>query len=125
MALDGISNVEDIQGVSNDEGQNVPIANDGTYSAYVEGEPIDSTGTLIELDTRGKRVLDLAVDGTATADYALEASPDGTNWFGPFDEFKDAETIAQAYRIGSRYVRIRVTGTASDDSTAKGFMEAS
>jgi len=125
MPLDGISDVNDIDGVSDAEGRTVPVANDGTYSTTVSETPIDAIGTILMLDTRGKRILDLAVSGTSEADYELEASPNGSDWFGPFDSWTAETKILETYRIGARYVRFRVKTAASGGSTASGFMEVS
>jgi hypothetical protein len=125
MPLESTSDVSDIETVTDAEGNQVSIANDGTYAAPFDGEPIDTTGTVVELDTRGKRILDLALDADGDASYVLEAGPDRSTWFGPFDSWEATGTIMETYRIGARYVRLRTTVTASDGSTASGFMEVS
>jgi len=127
MPLFSDADVSDIESATDGEGNHVPIANDGTYSAVVADAAIDATGTLIELDTRGKTILDLALSGTNEADYELEASPTGEpgDWFGPFDSWTNAAEIIETYRIGARYVRIKVTTAASGGSTADGFAEVS
>jgi hypothetical protein len=125
MATESSAEIEDIREVQQDDGTPVAIANDGTYAAPFDAEPIDTTGVLVELDTRGKRVLDLAVEGTDTASYALEASANGSDWFGPYDSFGTTNKIVQTYRLGARYVRVVVTESAGADATASGFLEVS
>jgi len=125
MPLRSDSDVSDIESATDAEGNQVPVANDGTYAAEFDGEPIDAEGTVVELDTRGKSTLDVGLSGADGADYALEASANGTDWFGPFDTFTGASQISETYWIGARYVRLRVTSPASAGSEASGFMEAS
>jgi len=127
MPLFSDADVNDIESATDGEGNRVPVANDGTYGVSVSDEAIDSTGVLMTLDTRGKTILDLAVDATSGADYELEASPTGDtgDWFGPFDSWSGASDITQTYRLGARYVRLRITAGAPDGSTANGFMEVS
>jgi hypothetical protein len=125
MPLDSNSKVGDIENATDGEGNLVPVANDGTYSTTVDGAAIDSTGVLMSLDTRGKRVLDLSVSGAESADYALKASPDGETWFGPFETWSTVSTINATYRIGARYVKIEVVTAAGGGATADGFMEVS
>ncbi|WP_251327924.1 hypothetical protein [Haloplanus pelagicus] len=125
MPLDSTSDVSDIETATDGEGRQVPVANDGTYTTTIDGAAIDSKGTIFELDTRGKRILDLAINATADASYVLESSPDGTNWFGPWDSWGNESEITQTYRIGSRYVRLKITTEAPDGNSANGFMEVS
>lgn len=125
MPTETESTVDTITKVDQDDGEQVPVANDGTYSDTVSDAAIDAQGTLIELDTRGKRVLDLSLSASEGAGYVLEASPDGETWFGPFDNWSGIDQINQTYRLGARYIRLRISDSASDGATATGFMEAS
>lgn len=125
MPLFSDADVSDIESATKGDGETVPVANDGTYSKQVSGEAIDSTGVLLELDTRGKRVLDLAVEGTEAADYVLDASPDGGTWFGPYETWTTVSNIHATYRLGARYVRVRVSTAAGNGATADAFMEGS
>jgi hypothetical protein len=125
MTLETSSEIEEILKARQDDGNSAPVANDGTYSAVVLDNAIDATGTLIELDTRGKRILDLSIDATDSADYVLEASPNGADWFGPFASWGGASQINETYQLGARYVRLRITTAAPGGATASGFMEVS
>lgn len=125
MPLRSDSDVSDIESVSDDEGNQVPPANDGTYSDTADGTPIDETGEVIVLDTRGKTTLDLHLSGTEAASYALEAGPDGSDWRGPFKTWDSTTTITATFETGSRYVRVRITESATAGSTADAYMEAS
>ncbi|MFD1633173.1 hypothetical protein [Haloplanus ruber] len=128
MPLDGISDVNDIENVSNGEDRSVPIANDGTYSTFETGVAIDSTGALVELDTRGKDTLDVAVsaDTESSAQFGVEASPDGETWVGPTVS-SDAGVTEWFDTLvnGSRFVRLTVIEPASNGTTATTYMEAS
>lgn len=125
MPTETNSHVETIEEVAQDDGESVPVANDGTYSATVTDGAIDTNGELFRLDTRGKTILEIAVDATEATDYALDASTDGETWFNGFATFSATASIRETFDVGVRYVRLRVTSAASADSTANGLMEAS
>jgi hypothetical protein len=128
MSLETTGRIEGMESVDDGDNNNVIPANGAARQAIGTGVAVDSTGEIGTLDTAGKDTLDVAVDADdgSSAQYGIEAGPDGETWFGPFvtsgtgiDEW--LETLS----VGARFVRLTVVSAASDETTADVFLGAS
>ena len=79
---------------------------------------IASTGTVFEQAVLGDALVSVNIEGDATADYALDVSPDGDNWIENEETYSGTD-IRDTFRFGDRHLRIRVTSAAGagDEAT--------
>jgi hypothetical protein len=122
MSLETTGRIEGMDSVDAGDGTTVIPANGG------EDVAVDATGEIGTLDTAGKDTLDVAVDaeGGSSAQYAIEAGPDGETWFGPF--VMSADGVAEWYdtlAVGARYVRLTVVSAAADGTAADVYLGVS
>lgn len=82
-----------------------------------DGLPIDATGEIFEANVEIAKLVSINIDGTETADYALDVSPDGSTWFTAEATYSGSD-IRDSFELTDRHVRIRVTTAASAGSTA-------
>jgi hypothetical protein len=80
--------------------------------------PIDSTGTVFEESVEIAKLVSLNIQGDSTADYALDVSPEGDNFFNGEANFSGTD-IRATFQLTDRVVRVRVTaaGNAGDEAT--------
>lgn len=84
---------------------------------------ISSTGPLITHRADGDVLISLNIEATAAASYAVDVGPDGDTWFeaeATYDQadVDDATDIRDAFELGDRHLRLRVTDAAADGETA-------
>ena len=128
MSLETTGRIEGMDSVDAGDGTTVIPANGAARQALGEDVAVDATGEIGTLDTAGKDTLDVAVDaeGGSSAQYAIEAGPDGETWFGPF--VMSADGVAEWYdtlAVGARYVRLTVVSAAADGTAADVYLGVS
>jgi len=79
--------------------------------------PIDATGTVFETNLAQSVLVSLNIDGTESATYALDVSPDGDTYFNAEETYTGSD-IRDVFEITDRYVRVRVTSAGPGGSTA-------
>ena len=82
-----------------------------------DGQAIDQTGTVLSAETYGDVLVSLNIEATASTDFAVDVSADGDTWFEN-EETYTGSSIADTFRVGDRYLRVRVTTAASNGETA-------
>lgn len=125
MGLETQTEVESIASVTDAAGDVRSPADSESRSAFDTGLDVSSTGSLLELDTQGKTTLDIGLTATASVSVVLEASPNGSDWFGPFKSWTGVTAINSGLFVGARYVRLRLTSAGSAGDTADAFLEVS
>jgi hypothetical protein len=126
MPLGTSTDVEQVRDVQDENGEKQPPADGSAPQAIETGVAVDQQGTVVELDTRGKRNLDIGLKGAANpADYQLEASPDGSEWFGPYASWGGVKSITDGYLVGARHVRLVVSSPASNGTTVTAYLGVS
>ena len=72
-----------------------------------ENVPIDETGTLAQLETRGRRQVSISVNATVNSDFALEAkfSPEGP-WVS-IESFSTVQSITETRQLSLEAVRLQ------------------
>jgi hypothetical protein len=80
--------------------------------------PIDSTGEKIRRAVPGETLVALNVEGTESADYAVDISADGETWFADGETYSLTTSVSDQFRAAAAYIRVRVTTEASADETA-------
>jgi hypothetical protein len=128
MPVETSTDVEKLRDVEDADGNAVPAANDAAYQSDASGVAVDAAGEILALDTHGKDTLDVAVDADdgSSAQYGIEAGPDGETWFGPFiTSASGVEEWLETLDVGARFVRITVVLAASNGTTADVFLGAS
>lgn len=78
---------------------------------------IDSTVTVLETNVEQSLLCSLNIDGTESATYALDVSPDGDTYFTAEETYTGSD-IRDVFELTDRYIRVRVTSAASGGSTA-------
>jgi hypothetical protein len=86
--------------------------------ATTETADISSTGTLLVVEVIGDCLVSVNIDGDETADYALDVSADNNNWFEAEETYSGTD-IRDTFRVGDRYLRLRVTTSASANDDAR------
>lgn len=81
------------------------------------GLDISSTGEIFRTTIEDSRLISINIEGDATADYALDVSPDNDTYFDAEETYSGTD-IRDAFEITDRYVRIRVTSAAGANDTA-------
>jgi len=81
------------------------------------GLDISGTGEIIRVTIEDSRLISINIEGDATADYALDVSPDNDTYFDAEETYSGTD-IRDAFEITDRYLKIRVTSAASSNDTA-------
>jgi hypothetical protein len=83
-----------------------------------ETVPIDSTGAVFQESVEIAKLVSLNIQGDSTAEYALDVSPTGEDFFADEANFS-GDDIRATFQLTDRVVRIRVTaaGNAGDEAT--------
>ncbi|MDS0258568.1 hypothetical protein NDI56_03975 [Haloarcula sp. S1CR25-12] len=93
----------------------------------VTDAPIDETGEIARVEVPGDRLVSINIEASADASYAVDVaagkSPGTDDWFEGevvYDQadVDDAQDIRDAFILGDRYLRIRVTDAAGAGETA-------
>ena len=79
---------------------------------------ISATGTVLVVEVIGDCLVSVNIDGDATADYALDVSADRNTWFEAEETYSGTD-IRDTFRVGDRYLRLRVTTSASAGDEAR------
>ena len=96
----------------------------------VSDAPIDQTGEIARVEVPGDRLVSINIEATGDASYAVDVAagtpgdvgtPD--SWFeGEVEylqsEVSDPRDIRDAFRLGDRHLRVRVTDSAAGGATA-------
>jgi hypothetical protein len=79
--------------------------------------PIDSTGAVFQESVEIAKLVSLNIQGDSNADYALDVSPKGEQFFDDEANFSGSD-IRATFELTDRVVRIRVTaaGTSGDEA---------
>ena len=78
------------------------------YQYAVENNaPIDETGTLAQLETRGRRQVTVIVDATTDSTFALEAQFDGADDWKFVDEFTTKDSVVETRQLSVAKVRLQ------------------
>lgn len=85
---------------------------------------IDSTGTLLELDTGGRAEVEVELRASEATDFALDVAGRNGNWYNDVRTFGAVDTISENLDIGAQQIRIRVTSAASAGATASALLSA-
>lgn len=89
-----------------------------TYSARRIVD-IETPGEFVFLDTRHDSITDIYARGDGNAEYALDVSDRPSRWIEGAREYGPGAAVNETLRVGSRYVRLRVTaGSATPGHTA-------
>jgi len=81
------------------------------------GLDISSTGEIFRATIEDSRLISINIEGDATADYALDVSPDNDTYFDAEETYSGTD-IRDAFEITDRYLKIRVTSAAGGSDTA-------
>lgn len=77
------------------------------YQYDVEnGVPIDETGVLAELETRGRRQVSIKVDATTDSTFRLEAQFNGADDWMLIEEFSTKRSVTQTRQLSVAKVRL-------------------
>lgn len=68
--------------------------------------PIDETGVLAEVETRGRRQVSLKVDATTNSTFLLEAQFNGDDDWMLIDEFSTKKSVTETRQLSVSRVRI-------------------
>jgi len=79
----------------------------GAYQYDVENNvPIDETGVLAEVETRGRRQVSLKVDATADSTFLLEAQFNGADDWMLIEEFGTKKSVTETRQLSVARVRL-------------------
>jgi len=81
------------------------------------GLDISSTGEIFRETIQDSRLVSINIKGDATADYALDVSPDNDTYFDAEETYSGTD-IRDAFELTDRYLKIRVTSAAGANDTA-------
>jgi len=82
-----------------------------------ESQPIDTTGVILKEEVRGDKLVSINIEATAVTDFAIDVKAEGSEWFEGAATYSGS-SIADTFRLGDRYVRVRVATAAATDETA-------
>lgn len=81
------------------------------------GLDISATGEIFRATILNSRLVSINIDGDASADYALDVSPDNDTYFDAEETYSGTD-IRDVFEITDRYLKIRVTTAAGGGDTA-------
>ena len=77
------------------------------YQYAVENNvPIDETGTLAQLETRGRRQVSIKVDATTDSTFLLEANFNGDDEWMLIEEFSTKKSVTETRQLSTAKVRL-------------------
>jgi len=91
--------------------------------AHKSDVPVDETGTIIETSIAESTLLGVSLKAGDTADYAFDVSPDGKTYFENEETYTGVAELRSIFELTDRFVRVRVTGAASNGTTADVFID--
>lgn len=84
----------------------------------VTGVDLSQTGEVVVIQVIGDVHVSLDIEGTADAEYAVDVSPDATNWTEGLYAYGPGTSIRDDFSVPDKYLRVRVTTAAADGDTA-------
>jgi hypothetical protein len=80
--------------------------------------PIDTTDVVFQESVEIAKLVSLNIQGDSTADYALDVSPEGDNFFNGEANLSGTD-IRATFQLTDRVIRVRVTSAGNSGDEAK------
>lgn len=81
------------------------------------GVDIGTTGEVAVVNTSRRMEMTVDIDGSASADFEVQVSPDAADW-ETVNSYSAASSTYETFDIAQKYLRVVVTAAAASGETA-------